>query len=161
MNWLYTEHWGSDLNRKDWSWCKTSESIHPQLSVYFCSEQLQPHSLTAFFFLQLKPKLSLLIGDTSHSVFVVTSKYVSNSRHIPNPNNFFRNSCEITRKSVLNSLLYSRWKPAATTLMSLWKCNRSWFEVELRRAGAVVPAKDGDNQATEAGSPQCQTCEVM
>lgn len=38
-------------------------------------------------------------------------------------------------------LLYSRWKPAATTLMSLWKWRRSWLDVELRRAGAVVPEK--------------------
>lgn len=83
---------------------------------------------------------------------MVKSKYVSNSRQILDPNQFFRNACKMTKKSDLNSLLYSRWKPAATTLMSLWKCSRSWFEVELRRAGAVVPAKAGDNQATESGS---------
>lgn len=48
-------------------------------------------------------------------------------------------------------LLYSRWKPAATTLMSLWKCRRSWFDVELRRAGAVVPIKTRDEVTTEPG----------
>ncbi len=48
-----------------------------------------------------------------------------------------------------NSLLYSRWKPAATTLMSLWKCRRSWLDVELRRAGAVVPVNDRDKHTTE------------
>lgn len=84
------------------------------------------------------------------------SKSVSNSRHIPDPNKFFRNVCKTTRKIDLNSLLYSRWKPAATTLMSLWKCSRSRFEVELRRAGAVVPAKDGDNQATWGASEDLQ-----
>lgn len=33
--------------------------------------------------------------------------------------------------------------------MSLWKCRSSWFDVELSRAGAVVPAKDRDVNATE------------
>lgn len=98
--------------------------------------------------------MSLVIGDICESVFVGKTKYASNSRHIPDPNKFFRNARNTTRKSDFDSLLYSRWKPAATTLMSLWKCSRSWFEVELRRAGAVVPANNGDNQATAPGSPQ-------
>lgn len=29
--------------------------------------------------------------------------------------------------------------------MSLWKCSRSWLDVELRRAGAVVPVTGGRN----------------
>lgn len=148
-------HWGSDLNRQDWSWCKTSESVQPQLSVCFCFKQLQPHTLTVVFYCNWNQTLA--IGDICESVFVGKTKYASNSRHIPDPNKFFRNAWKMTRMSDSNSLLYSRWKPAATTLMSLWKCSRSWFEVELRRAGAVVPAKDGDNQATEPGSPTAQT----
>lgn len=48
----------------------------------------------------------------------------------------------------INLLLYSRWKPAATTLMSLWKCKSSWLDVELRRAGAVVPVQHKTHRDT-------------
>lgn len=81
---------GSDLNRSNWSWCKTSESVQPRLSECFRFEQLQPHTLAVVFLLKWKPKLSLVIGDICESVFVGKTKDASNSRHIPDPNKFFR-----------------------------------------------------------------------
>lgn len=42
-------------------------------------------------------------------------------------------------KHVFYSLLYSRWNPAATTLISVWKCKYSWLDVLFNKAGAVVP----------------------
>lgn len=39
-------------------------------------------------------------------------------------------------------LLYSRWNPAAATLMSDWKWRQSWLDVLFRRAGTVVPERN-------------------